>query len=495
MAKVWIAAHWDKKLTKADIRLVNLSETVVNLIQPSVPIALRTSGELMLGVVKIFSLKVRFLLQEAQASTTRLREVTIVGATANITMPPGRTSAIQAVTDAVAPEAEEYLAQQTALHLRPGLLEQTSLEQLGDLDDWTRIPEEKTFELSQLEAFPLRIDRERSPKSESSAESSSVQRLRALTTPRGAGALGAGAGLDITVQFPVEELFPPTQIQPPTPGSEAALPQPMEIEETPARPAEEPVVPMPPPPARKPKALDVDRSISLSSDLMKRRLDDTSDTIRISDTVPLDSQSLEAARVSRMDPLFRRLLPTFGLGDIPEISSQYKIWAEAVFPVHVKPAEPEEEAEETVEARKEREAREQAEAQFIAGVEEGLERPLPFEPTEEELMGPGMMAFETPELKRKAMEDLRAAKRRRLGEPSGAGGEVIDLAQTLQQTLAVVRRQCAENKPTTFSEMVLGCGRKLVATRFYDLLALKNNNVVSVNQPAPYNDITVTLKL
>ena len=57
-AKVWMASKFEKKLTKADIKLVNISETVVNIVKPSVPIALRTSGELMLGVVKIYSHKV-----------------------------------------------------------------------------------------------------------------------------------------------------------------------------------------------------------------------------------------------------------------------------------------------------------------------------------------------------------------------------------------------------------------------------------------------------
>eukprot|EP00906_Rhabdomonas_costata_P004981 RCo007468 len=79
-AKVWIAAHWDKKLTKADIKLVNISETVVNIIEPSVPIALRTSGELMLGVVRIFARKVGLLLVDAQGAALRLRELAAAGA-------------------------------------------------------------------------------------------------------------------------------------------------------------------------------------------------------------------------------------------------------------------------------------------------------------------------------------------------------------------------------------------------------------------------------
>ena len=50
LAKIWIAAHWEKKLTRSDIKLVDISEIVVHLINPNVPIALRTSGELLYGM-------------------------------------------------------------------------------------------------------------------------------------------------------------------------------------------------------------------------------------------------------------------------------------------------------------------------------------------------------------------------------------------------------------------------------------------------------------
>ena len=71
-AKVWLAAHWDRKLTKQDIQLIDLSETVLNIVEPTVPIALRTSGELMLGVVRIYGHKVRVLLKEAQEAVNSL---------------------------------------------------------------------------------------------------------------------------------------------------------------------------------------------------------------------------------------------------------------------------------------------------------------------------------------------------------------------------------------------------------------------------------------
>jgi cohesin complex subunit SCC1 len=72
LAQIWLAAHWDKKLTKNDVRVIDLNQTVVQIVNPSVPIALRTSGELMLGVVRIYSHKVRHLLKEATEATQLL---------------------------------------------------------------------------------------------------------------------------------------------------------------------------------------------------------------------------------------------------------------------------------------------------------------------------------------------------------------------------------------------------------------------------------------
>ena len=65
LANIWLAAHWDKKLTRNEVRVINLNQTIIHIMQPAVPIALRTSGELLIGVVRIYSLKMKHLLKEA----------------------------------------------------------------------------------------------------------------------------------------------------------------------------------------------------------------------------------------------------------------------------------------------------------------------------------------------------------------------------------------------------------------------------------------------
>eukprot|EP01006_Ploeotia_vitrea_P032956 TRINITY_DN65137_c0_g2_i1.p1 TRINITY_DN65137_c0_g2~~TRINITY_DN65137_c0_g2_i1.p1 ORF type:complete len:566 (-),score=67.27 TRINITY_DN65137_c0_g2_i1:203-1900(-) len=66
MAKIWMSAHWDHKLTKSDVQMINLKDVIVEIEGGEVPLALRLSGELMLGVVRVFASKVRYLLLECE---------------------------------------------------------------------------------------------------------------------------------------------------------------------------------------------------------------------------------------------------------------------------------------------------------------------------------------------------------------------------------------------------------------------------------------------
>ncbi|XP_012875205.1 PREDICTED: uncharacterized protein LOC105988207 [Dipodomys ordii] len=66
LAKVWLAAHWQKKLRKADIIECNLETTVPQIISPQLNIALRTSAHLLLGIVRIYSRKVKYLMADCQ---------------------------------------------------------------------------------------------------------------------------------------------------------------------------------------------------------------------------------------------------------------------------------------------------------------------------------------------------------------------------------------------------------------------------------------------
>ncbi|KGM00014.1 Double-strand-break repair protein rad21-like 1, partial [Charadrius vociferus] len=73
LAKIWLAAHWEKKLTKTHIFECNLETTIEKIILPKFTIALRTSGHLLLGVVRIYHRKAKYLLADCSEALTKMK--------------------------------------------------------------------------------------------------------------------------------------------------------------------------------------------------------------------------------------------------------------------------------------------------------------------------------------------------------------------------------------------------------------------------------------
>ncbi|XP_061297357.1 double-strand-break repair protein rad21-like protein 1 isoform X1 [Pezoporus flaviventris] len=73
LAKIWLAAHWEKKLTKAHIFECNLEATVEKILSPKFTIALRTSGHLLLGVVRIYHRKAKYLMADCSEALTKMK--------------------------------------------------------------------------------------------------------------------------------------------------------------------------------------------------------------------------------------------------------------------------------------------------------------------------------------------------------------------------------------------------------------------------------------
>ncbi|XP_054813722.1 sister chromatid cohesion 1 protein 3-like isoform X1 [Prosopis cineraria] len=72
LATVWIAAHLQHRLRKSHYTSTDIPSTVKRIMEPEVPIALRMSGHLLLGVVRIYSKKVDYLFQDCNAVLTGL---------------------------------------------------------------------------------------------------------------------------------------------------------------------------------------------------------------------------------------------------------------------------------------------------------------------------------------------------------------------------------------------------------------------------------------
>jgi cohesin complex subunit SCC1 len=74
LGKVWLAAHWgDKKLARPQIFSTDIFQSVDSIVHPTVPLALRVSGHLLLGVVRIYSRQVKYLMQDCQEAMVKIK--------------------------------------------------------------------------------------------------------------------------------------------------------------------------------------------------------------------------------------------------------------------------------------------------------------------------------------------------------------------------------------------------------------------------------------
>lgn len=105
LAKVWLAAHWDKKITKSQILETNIVESVDSILQPRIKLSLRTSSHLLLGIVRIYARKTIYLLQDCQDAAFKIKSAFRPGA---VDLPEGRQeAAFNAIT---LPEIVDFVA-------------------------------------------------------------------------------------------------------------------------------------------------------------------------------------------------------------------------------------------------------------------------------------------------------------------------------------------------------------------------------------------------
>ncbi|EDO38394.1 predicted protein [Nematostella vectensis] len=73
MARVWLAAHWEKKLSKSVVFETDIKSSVESIVSPKMKMALRTSGHLLLGVVRIYSRKAKYLLADCSEAFVKIK--------------------------------------------------------------------------------------------------------------------------------------------------------------------------------------------------------------------------------------------------------------------------------------------------------------------------------------------------------------------------------------------------------------------------------------
>ncbi|KAL1314923.1 hypothetical protein HN51_041732 [Arachis hypogaea] len=74
LATVWIAAHLQHRLKKSHYTSTNIPSTIEHIMDPGAPVALRLSGHLLLGIVRIYSKKVDYLVHDCSVVLTSLNK-------------------------------------------------------------------------------------------------------------------------------------------------------------------------------------------------------------------------------------------------------------------------------------------------------------------------------------------------------------------------------------------------------------------------------------
>lgn len=76
LARVWLASNLDRKLNKQTVLQSNLQDSVRDIIgENAAPIALRMSGQLLLGVVKIYNRKTKYLMDDCSEALLKIKMV------------------------------------------------------------------------------------------------------------------------------------------------------------------------------------------------------------------------------------------------------------------------------------------------------------------------------------------------------------------------------------------------------------------------------------
>ncbi|CAI6000784.1 unnamed protein product [Closterium sp. NIES-64] len=124
LGPIWIAAHLERKLRKNQIYETDIPQTVDTILHPEVPIALRLSGHLLLGVVG-------YLYADCSDAVLRMKQVL---ARAAVDLPPeAATASFHAITLPEHFELEELLALPDGVfELQPGAVDKslTTREQI-----------------------------------------------------------------------------------------------------------------------------------------------------------------------------------------------------------------------------------------------------------------------------------------------------------------------------------------------------------------------------
>ncbi|KAK4693311.1 cohesin complex subunit SCC1, partial [Lecanoromycetidae sp. Uapishka_2] len=114
LARVWLSANLERKLSKTHILQSNIESSVNAIVdQGTAPMALRLSGQLLLGVVRIYSRKARYLLDDCNEALLKIKMAFRPGNVdlpANLNMPSAAALTVaDRISDPMMPELDPSL--------------------------------------------------------------------------------------------------------------------------------------------------------------------------------------------------------------------------------------------------------------------------------------------------------------------------------------------------------------------------------------------------
>lgn len=135
LSTLWLASTFQKKLTKALVIKTDLEESAESIVGGGAPVALRIRGQLLLGLVRIYDRKVRYLQEDCTdaLSTVKLtiraqKKIDLPSAEARARGEGAEPSVTLDIVDISVPDVNlQDLIQQHASSIRDQLLADSSL--------------------------------------------------------------------------------------------------------------------------------------------------------------------------------------------------------------------------------------------------------------------------------------------------------------------------------------------------------------------------------
>eukprot|EP01064_Diplonema_japonicum_P037999 TRINITY_DN9076_c0_g1_i2.p1 TRINITY_DN9076_c0_g1~~TRINITY_DN9076_c0_g1_i2.p1 ORF type:complete len:519 (+),score=169.61 TRINITY_DN9076_c0_g1_i2:43-1599(+) len=473
LAKVWLAAHWEKKLTKNEVQLVDLKETVVRIIDPQVPISCRTQGELLLGCTRIYANKVSILLKESSEAVGFI-SLAPQGTSNNVDLPQ------KVPPPPVIPPGIDDLVQ------LPELASLEITDVIGDIsgglgmilkgaddfipDDWFQQNEEAAIQRSQLpEDFDFA-----SPSKTSSRPSINTGVDKISEVDELVQIPGGVNQFDIIPQVPMSS----PDLKAPEVDGYTTTPhtKPEEEDKKKKKPEEESVL--------------VDKDTTLDFKYVKTLLKSSSKLVRQFVPIPPTEEALSCKQDGKLNPMElivmcepmrkRKLDLAFGdnaytVGKMPEVVGEGEMGDEEV-EAHRQGVF------EAIVGKSLQKAAEKAESASSKWIDKTPQPPSTV------TNGHGIDDF-LPDLDIISMEGKKPREEvdEVMYEPA------VDPTVSARETFSELREIMKNSKPIAFTKLApASSSRATAATRFMDLLVLSSKSHVSLEQAKPYSEIKIS---